>query len=71
MLILVWGKFSDIGLPLVRNISQLPQDNYGIQGLSHITVAGAVLHGMKEVCKCNLPENLLHLSADSTIRCTI
>ncbi|KAG8653840.1 hypothetical protein MANES_05G072000v8 [Manihot esculenta] len=37
------------GLPLVRNISQLPQDNYGIQGLSHITVAGAVLHGMKEV----------------------
>ncbi|XP_038681929.1 auxin-binding protein T85 [Tripterygium wilfordii] len=37
------------GLPLVRNISEIPQDNYGRQGLSHITVAGSVLHGMKEV----------------------
>lgn len=37
------------GLPLVRNISELPQDNYGRGGLSHITVAGSVLHGMKEV----------------------
>ncbi|XP_052171099.1 auxin-binding protein T85 [Diospyros lotus] len=34
---------------LVRNISDLPQDSYGIPGLSHITVAGSVLHGMKEV----------------------
>lgn len=39
----------DAGLPLVRNISELPQDNYGRGGLSHITVAGSVLHGMKEV----------------------
>ena len=37
------------GLPLVRNISELHQDSYGIRGLSHITVAGSVLHGMKEV----------------------
>ncbi|GMY16655.1 general transcription and DNA repair factor IIH helicase subunit XPD [Fagus crenata] len=37
------------GLPLVRNISELPQDNHGRGGLSHITVAGSVLHGMKEV----------------------
>uniref|UniRef100_A0A2N9GWB2 Auxin-binding protein 1 n=1 Tax=Fagus sylvatica TaxID=28930 RepID=A0A2N9GWB2_FAGSY len=37
------------GLPLVRNISELPQDNYGRGGLSPITVAGSVLHGMKEV----------------------
>ncbi|KAF3436347.1 hypothetical protein FNV43_RR23439 [Rhamnella rubrinervis] len=37
------------GLPLVRNISELPQDNYGREGLSHITVAGSVLHGMNEV----------------------
>ncbi|CAA7047082.1 unnamed protein product [Microthlaspi erraticum] len=37
------------GLPIVRNISDLPQDNYGRPGLSHITVAGALLHGMKEV----------------------
>ncbi|XP_057964122.1 auxin-binding protein T85 [Malania oleifera] len=36
-------------LPLVRNISELPQDNHGRQGLSHITVAGSVLHGMNEV----------------------
>ncbi|GMY16600.1 auxin-binding protein t85 [Fagus crenata] len=32
-----------------ENISELPQDNYGRGGLSHITVAGSVLHGMKEV----------------------
>ncbi|KAK1558251.1 hypothetical protein Q3G72_000299 [Acer saccharum] len=37
------------GLPLVRNISELPQDSYGRAGLSHITVAGSVSHGMKEV----------------------
>ncbi|KAI4345886.1 hypothetical protein L6164_012973 [Bauhinia variegata] len=37
------------GLPIVRNISELPQDNYGRPGLSHITVAGSVLHGMKDV----------------------
>ncbi|XP_059439619.1 auxin-binding protein T85 isoform X1 [Corylus avellana] len=37
------------GLPLVRNISELPQDNYGRGGLSHITIAGSVMHGMKEV----------------------
>ncbi|XP_061356253.1 auxin-binding protein T85 [Gastrolobium bilobum] len=37
------------GLPLVRNISEIPQDNYGRAGLSHITVAGSILHGMKEV----------------------
>ena len=39
----------NIGLPIVRNISELPQDNYGRSGLSHMTVAGSVLHGMKEV----------------------
>ncbi|KAK3005900.1 hypothetical protein RJ639_017766 [Escallonia herrerae] len=37
------------GIPLVRNISELPQDNYGRPGLSHITVAGSVLHGMREI----------------------
>jgi hypothetical protein len=37
------------GLPLVRNISEIPQDNYGRPGLSHITVAGSILHGIKEV----------------------
>ncbi|KAI3943834.1 hypothetical protein MKW92_031479 [Papaver armeniacum] len=37
------------GIPLVRNISELPQSDYGRGGLSHITVAGSVLHGMKEV----------------------
>ncbi|KAK4741570.1 hypothetical protein SAY87_025158 [Trapa incisa] len=37
------------GIPLVRNISGLPQDSYGREGLSHITVAGSVLHGMKEI----------------------
>lgn len=37
------------GFPLVRNISELPQDSYGRPGLSHMTVAGSLLHGMKEV----------------------
>ncbi|KAF8387976.1 hypothetical protein HHK36_026642 [Tetracentron sinense] len=37
------------GMPLVRNISELPQSDYGRGGLSHITVAGSVLHGMREV----------------------
>lgn len=39
----------DAGFPLVRIISELPQDNYGREGLAHITVAGSILHGMKEV----------------------
>nr|BAC56117.1 putative auxin binding protein 1 alpha [Chamaemelum nobile] len=37
------------GLPIVRDISKLPQDSYGIPGLSHMTVAGSLMHGMKEV----------------------
>ncbi|XP_022150242.1 auxin-binding protein T85 isoform X2 [Momordica charantia] len=43
------SRCSITGLPLVRNISELPQDNYGRGGLSHITVAGSILHGLKEV----------------------
>ncbi|CAI9761433.1 unnamed protein product [Fraxinus pennsylvanica] len=37
------------GVAIVRNINELAQDSYGIPGLSHITVAGSVLHGFKEV----------------------
>ncbi|XP_042474903.1 auxin-binding protein T92 isoform X3 [Macadamia integrifolia] len=37
------------GVPIVRNISELPQSNYGRGGLSHVTVAGSLLHGFKEV----------------------
>lgn len=37
------------GVPIVRNVSEIPQNNYGRQGLSHITVAGSVMHGFKEV----------------------
>lgn len=37
------------GFPLVRNITELPQDNYGRPGLSHTTVIGSVLHGTKEI----------------------
>ncbi|KAH7838755.1 hypothetical protein Vadar_030756 [Vaccinium darrowii] len=37
------------GVPLVKSIDELPQDNYGIPALSHITIAGSLLHGMKEV----------------------
>ncbi|KAM3216757.1 hypothetical protein P3L10_026198 [Capsicum annuum] len=37
------------GLPLVRNISELQQHNYARPGLSHTTIAGSVLHDMKEI----------------------
>lgn len=36
-------------MPIVRNVSEIRQNNYGRQGLSHITVAGSVMHGFKEV----------------------
>ncbi|PQM33069.1 auxin binding protein 1 [Prunus yedoensis var. nudiflora] len=39
----------DSGLPEVRNISALPQSNYGRGGLAHTTVAGSLLHGLNEV----------------------
>ncbi|KAK2649169.1 hypothetical protein Ddye_016658 [Dipteronia dyeriana] len=42
-------RWKSFGLPLVRNISELPQGNYERAGLSHITVAGSVSHGMREV----------------------
>ncbi|KAL0459578.1 UNVERIFIED_CONTAM: Auxin-binding protein T85 [Sesamum latifolium] len=34
---------------IVRNISEEGQDSYGIPGLSHTTVAGSLMHGLKEV----------------------
>lgn len=37
------------GFPLVRNMSELPQSNYGREGLSHITLAGSLIHGMKDI----------------------
>ncbi|KAK6164726.1 hypothetical protein DH2020_001590 [Rehmannia glutinosa] len=37
------------GVPIVRNISEIEQDSYGIPGLSHVTVAGSVMHGFKEI----------------------
>ena len=46
------------GLPLVRKIDELPQDNYGREGLSHITVAGSLMHGMKEVHNISSPMRL-------------
>ncbi|KAJ0979669.1 hypothetical protein J5N97_015143 [Dioscorea zingiberensis] len=35
--------------PTVRNISDALQSNFGRRGLSHITIAGALSHGLKEV----------------------
>ncbi|KAL2507720.1 Auxin-binding protein 1 [Forsythia ovata] len=40
---------SNEGVQTVRNISELHQDNFGRPGLSHITIAGSLLHGFKEV----------------------
>ncbi|KAF9612275.1 hypothetical protein IFM89_038845, partial [Coptis chinensis] len=37
-----------VGIPIVRNISELPQSDHGSERLSHMTVAGSLLHGMKE-----------------------
>ncbi|PIN26069.1 hypothetical protein CDL12_01174 [Handroanthus impetiginosus] len=37
------------GVPIVRNISAIEEDSYGVPGLSHITIAGSVMHGFKEV----------------------
>ncbi|XP_051132243.1 auxin-binding protein T85-like [Andrographis paniculata] len=36
-------------LPVVRNIRELNQDGETIPGISHITVAGALSHGFKEI----------------------
>lgn len=41
-------------MPLVRNISEIKQDSFGLPGISHITLAGAVLHGFKEVTEFKL-----------------
>ncbi|KAL7126562.1 hypothetical protein ABFS83_14G196400 [Erythranthe nasuta] len=40
---------ANTGVPIVRNISEINQDNYGRLGLSHITIAGSVMHGFKEI----------------------
>lgn len=33
----------------MRNISEMEQNSYGVPGLSHITIAGSIMHGFKEV----------------------
>nr|CAA62956.1 auxin-binding protein [Fragaria x ananassa] len=43
------SKCSVQEFPVVRNISELPQNSYGRGGLAHTTVAGSLLHGLKEV----------------------
>ncbi|XP_024374523.1 auxin-binding protein T85 isoform X1 [Physcomitrium patens] len=37
------------GRSVVRNLTELGQDSYGRPGLMHMTIAGAVHHGMKEM----------------------
>jgi len=46
----------------VRNISEIPQDNYGRAGLSHLTVAGSLLHGLKEVSILILFDAIYHMT---------
>jgi len=46
----------------VRNISEIPQDNYGRPGLSHMTVVGSLLHGMKEVSNIILFDVIYHMT---------
>lgn len=33
----------------MKDVSKMYQSNYGREGFSHITIAGALAHGMKEV----------------------
>ncbi|XP_024372426.1 auxin-binding protein T85 isoform X2 [Physcomitrium patens] len=40
---------SALGRKFVRNLTELGQDSYGRPGLMHMTIAGAVHHGMKEM----------------------
>jgi hypothetical protein len=47
---------------LVRDISRMHQSNYGREGFSHITVAGALAHGMKEVRNDRTIERTLGVS---------
>ncbi|XP_076915085.1 auxin-binding protein T85-like [Bidens hawaiensis] len=49
LLLTVYLLCSANGLPVVRDITKLPQDSFGRPGLSHITVAGSLMHGLKEV----------------------
>ncbi|KAL9239210.1 hypothetical protein vseg_013550 [Gypsophila vaccaria] len=43
------NKCSINGFPLVRNVSEIRQSDYGRNGLSHITVAGSHINGLKEI----------------------
>lgn len=36
-------------IPIVRNNSEMDQSSYGMPGFSHMTVAGSLMHGFKEV----------------------
>lgn len=61
--------FFNTGLSLVRNISELPQDNYGRGGLSHITLAGSAMHGLKEVCRAACISQTFNVSGVLIIYC--
>ncbi|XP_022869033.1 auxin-binding protein T92-like, partial [Olea europaea var. sylvestris] len=46
------ASYSSKGVPIVRNTSELAQDNYGRLGLSHITIVGSLwieLYSPREV----------------------
>ncbi|KAK4418231.1 Auxin-binding protein T85 [Sesamum alatum] len=43
------SRCANDGYDIVRNISEVEQGSFGRFGLSHATLAGAVLHGLKEV----------------------
>ena len=38
---------------LVKDVGRMHQSSYGIDGFSHITVAGALAHELKEVSNTN------------------
>lgn len=58
----------------MRNISGIRGDNYGREGFSHITVAGSLMHGFKEViivqfiCFCCLCLSIIVILEQSCFR---
>ncbi|KAF7121100.1 hypothetical protein RHSIM_Rhsim13G0021300 [Rhododendron simsii] len=57
------------GLPLVKDIGELPQDDYGSPGLSHITICWCILAwhegGMKSTLSSALGSGTLYLAPNS------
>lgn len=50
---------------VVKDVGRMHQSSYGIDGFSHITVAGALAHGLKEVSSTSTLNS--ELGVDTTL----